>query len=136
MSFTTKVVLIAIAGVLALSALFWGISVAVSGPKGQGDAYKEKNSSKNWVQAQHDFNQKYQGIIALDKNIDQSYKALQRDPKDTRRQIEYDGNVRNCNTAVADYNTLALSYLSKDFRDANLPYQIDDNDPKTDCKEN
>lgn len=121
---------------IVLSGIGWGIHVATSEVRGKGDAYAKKNSADNWTQAQKEFNAKFQEIKALDKNVNQAYVALQRTPEDQRRQIEYDGNVRNCNLAVADYNTLARSYLSEQFRDADLPAQIDDSDPETDCKEN
>jgi hypothetical protein len=132
----TKITLWVAALIILLTAAFWAIHVATSGPRGQGDAYAQKNSAANWTKAQAEFNQRYQGIQALDKNVTQAAVALKRNPKDTRRQIEYDGNVRNCNDAVSNYNSLSRSYLAEDFRDADLPYQIDDTDPTTDCKEN
>lgn len=133
---SAKITLWIVIGVIVVGALFWGIKVATSGPRGQGDAFAQKNSAENWTRAQAEFNRRYQGIKALDKNVNQAAVALKRDPKNTRRQVEYDGNVRNCNDAVANYNSLSRSYLSEQFRDADLPYQIEDTDPTTDCQEN
>ena len=121
--------------VLALIAAIWGISVAVSGPKGQGDALREKNSAENWTKAQKEFHQRYESIKAADKTIVLYHKTMVADPTDSVAKQNYTGAVAGCNSAVADYNTLAESYLAEQFRDADLPSRIDDNDPATDCKE-
>lgn len=120
----------------AVGVAIWGISVAVSGVKGQGDAQIQKNSAPNWTQAQADFERTYASIKAQDKNITIAWGELQADPKSQVKQINYSGLVRNCNDTVANYNAKAREFLAKDFRSADLPQQIDDTDPSTDCKEN
>ena len=132
----TKWVIIAVVLVALIGAAAWGISVLTAGPKGRGDAYRQQQSAENWTRAQAEFNRRYQGILAQDKKITIAAAALKRDPESARRQVEYDGLVRNCADAVAQYNSLAREYLAEQFRDADLPSQIDDTDPATDCKEN
>lgn len=119
----------------AASVAYWGFGVGTSDVKGQGDATKNKNSGANRVFKQEEFNKRFQDILAADKNIDVAKAALDRDPKNTVLQTNYTGTITYCNSAVGEYNSLAREYNAREFRDADLPEQIDDTDPKTDCKE-
>lgn len=121
--------------VAVVSAGAWGITVAASGPKGQGDAIIQKNSAQNWVAAQARFEQDYQDIIATDQKIVAAHTALQGAPADRTLQTNYSGLTSYCLSKVAGYNADARSYLSEDFRAADLPAQIDPNLSTTDCKE-
>ena len=127
----TVIIIVAILG-----AVSWGVSVAISGIKGQGDAVIEKNSADNWVAAQAEFENNYQDILATDLKIDNAYQSLQKDPDDRTLQTTYDGLKSYCLSVVSDYNADARSYLSEDFRAADLPSEIDTNNSTTDCKEN
>lgn len=118
-----------------IGALAWGVSVATSGIRGQGDAVRQKKSSSNWVSAQREFNRTYQEIMADDRKIRDAKIALDSDPTSTVLKTNYEGLMQHCNTLVAAYNTDARSYLKEDFRDADLPSEINLSDPNTDCKE-
>lgn len=137
MKTTTKAVaigLLAILGIFIISAVIWGIGVAVSGPKGQGDAIKTKNSASNWTAAQARFEVQHQAIISADEKIAIHKAALAADPKNPTLQTNLTGVTTACISAVADYNAESRKYLSEDFKSADLPYQIDKADPATDCK--
>lgn len=121
---------------LALTAGIWGLQVATSGVKGQGDAQIQKNSAKNWTEAQADFHKYYEGIMADDRKIDQAAADAKARPNDQVAQTNLTGLKAHCQDLVATYNTKAQSYLSRDFRDAGLPDKIDLSNPNTNCKEN
>lgn len=121
---------------LALVAGIWGLQVATSGVKGQGDAQIQKASAKNWTEAQADFHKYYEGVKADDRKINQAAADLKANPNDQVAKTNLTGLKNHCQDLVATYNTKAQSYLSKDFRDAGLPESINLNDPTTDCKEN
>jgi hypothetical protein len=120
---------------LAIGAGIWALTVAVSGPKGQGDAIIQKNSAANWVAAQARFEQDYQDILATDQKIVAAHTALQAAPADRTLQTNYSGLTSYCLSKVAGYNADARSYLSEDFRASDLPDQIDPTLSTTDCKE-
>ena len=120
--------------ILALAAGIWGLTVALSGPKGQGDAIIEKNSAENWTAAQAKFEEMYAEIVASDKRVQIAYDALQADTADKTLQTNYTGAQQYCIDVVADYNAEARKFLSEDFRSADLPPQISDFDLTTDCK--
>lgn len=126
-------------GILALvvvtGAVWWGIKVATSDVKGQGDALQTKNSGTNRIRAQEEFVQTYQDVLAADQRVDVMWNAAQTNPA-TVNTTNYTGAVNFCIQAVADYNALSDKYTSADFRPADLPEQIDSLDPTTDCKEN
>lgn len=113
----------------------WAITVATSQVRGQGDAIIEENSAENWTAAQARFEELYADIIATDRKIDVAYLALQEDPEDPTLKTNYTGTVNYCLTIVGEYNAEARKFLSEDFRAADLPEQINNNDPDTDCKE-
>lgn len=119
-----------------VGAALWGISVAVSGPKGVGDAVIKKNSSENWTAAQAKFEDMYADIVASDRKIDVAAATLATDPEDKTFQQTYAGIQTYCLSVVGDYNAEARKYLAEEFRSADLPAEIDNYDPTTDCKEN
>lgn len=126
--------LAALAAVL-IGALVWGVNVATSKPRGQGDAYARKNSADNWTTEQARFNAMHQDILATDRKLDIAAAQAKARPTDLTATQTYTGLVSYCQSVVADYNTRSRSYLAQDFRDADLPAQIDTLDPLTDCKE-
>jgi hypothetical protein len=134
---TKKVIWTAIAAFLGLVLLSWGgyaLSVALSGPKGVGDAIKTKNSASNWTSAQKEFEKRYEEVKTLDRQIAVHAKALEADPQNPILQTNVTGVTSGCMSAVADYNADSRSYLMEEFKSVDLPYQIDDSLPKTDCK--
>lgn len=121
-------------GLIALSWAGFALSVALSGPKGVGDAIKTKNSAENWTKAQAGFEDRYQEIVSSDRKIAVHKSALAADPTDPTLKTNLTGVTSVCMSAVADYNADSRKFLKEDFKSADLPYQINDTDPATDCK--
>lgn len=124
-----------VVAVAVLGAVTWGIRVATSGVKGQGDAVIRKNSAENWTVAQARFESLYAEIVATDRKITVAAEQRAGDPDDRTAADTYLGTRNVCLSMVADYNAEARTFLSADFRAVYLPPQIDDSDPTTDCKE-
>jgi len=132
----TVVAIVVIFLILAAGGVIWIVNVATSGVRGQGDAVIKKNSADNWTKQQAEFERLYASIKAQDKNIGIAHAELRADPTNQVKQTNYSGQIRNCNDTVGAYNAKAREYLAEDFRAADLPDQIDQTDPATDCKEN
>jgi hypothetical protein len=129
------VALFVIALVLITSVLLWVFSVSTSDIKGQGDAQRIKNSAPNRIKAQELFETRYQEILAADRNIDVTSAALVGTPGDAKLQTELIGQKQYCINIVGKYNADSRKFTMEDFRDTGLPYQINNNDPDTNCKE-
>lgn len=118
-----------------LTAGIWGLKVALSGPKGAGDQQIIVNDGRNRVNAQEWFEGQYNQILAADKKLDQAKADLDAHPGDEFYQTNYTGLKNRCIDMVGAYNAEARKVSREDWRDPRLPSQINDNDPKTDCKE-
>jgi len=132
-----KVASAVLAVILGIALLVWAgfaVSVLLSGPKGQGDAIKQKNSAQNWTTAQARFEKQYQSVISADEKIAVATESLAAKPDDLTLQQTLAGIKSACISAVADYNAESRKYLSEEFKSADLPYQIDKTNPATDCK--
>lgn len=112
----------------------WAVGVAVSGPKGQGDAIVTKNSSANWTAAQAKFEKLYAGIQAADQKTELAAERLAAKPDDLTLQQQHAGVQSGCISLVADYNAESNKFLSEDFKSARLPYEIETHKPQFDCK--
>lgn len=123
-----------IAVVLLVGGAIWGISVAISGPKGVGDAVINKNSAENWTRAQAKFEDLYAEIQASDRKIQVARASLESNPTDKTAQQTLQGVQSACIEFVGEYNAEARKFLSEDFRAADLPARIENSDPTTDCK--
>lgn len=134
MRFSIGWVLIIILVILAVGGAIWGISVAVSAPKGVGDAVIKKNSAENWTAAQARFEDLYADIQASDRKIQVARSAVETAPNDKTAQQTLQGVQSACISFVGEYNAEARKFLSEEFRSADLPAQIDNHDPSTDCK--
>lgn len=133
---TTLTVIAVIVIVALITGGIWLANVLASGFRGEGDAVIKKNSADNWTRQQAEFERLYASIKTQDKNIGIAHAELQADPTNQVKQTNYSGQVRNCNDTVGAYNAKAREFLAEDFRAADLPAQIDETDPTTDCKEN
>lgn len=125
-------------GVLLLALLTvgaWGVKVATSGIRGEGDAVIQRNSAENWTTAQARFEGLYAEIIATDQKVQIAKEALDANPDDRTATDNYYGTRTVCLSIVADYNAEARSFLAANFRAADLPDQIDSRNPATDCQE-
>jgi len=131
-------IILVVAVLVAVAA--WGFTVATSDIKGQGDGVIQNNSADNWIEAQAEFEQNFASIEADDIKITNAYAQLQAEPDNTVFRTNYTGIVSHCLSLVADYNADARSYLTEDWRAADLPERIETQgqfaDVATDCKEN
>lgn len=124
----------AVAGILAISAGAWGLGVAVSGPKGRGDAISAKNAAGNWTSAQARFEELYSGIQSADKKTELAEERLAANPTDLTLQQQLAGVQSGCISLVAEYNAESRKFLSEDFKSVDLPYQVETSKPAFDCK--
>ncbi len=134
--------------VVILTAVIAGIATGGSYWWGRGGAIQEKNSTGNFLSAQAQFHRDLNAITADKVKIQQAeavvtqftvdhpsfqgngtpYDPLAQELSGDREVVT--GLQQGCQNEVADYNTAAQSYLSADWRDANLPEQLD---PATAC---
>jgi hypothetical protein len=119
----------------AISAGIWAFKVSSSGIKGEGDQTRIVNDGRNRVNSQEWFEEMYQKIISTDKNIDEAAVAFKANPKDEIATENLAGLKNRCNDMVGQYNAEANKVSRGQWRRVDLPYMIDDSDPKTDCKE-
>lgn len=134
---TKNIVLLSLASLLGLVLISWAgwaISVAVSGPKGQGDAIKNKNSSANWTAAQARFEELYAAVQSADEKTELAAARLKTNPTDVTLGQQHAGVQSGCVSLAAEYNAESRKFLAADFKSADLPYQIDRTDPAFDCK--
>lgn len=103
----------------------WGLSVLLSGPKGQGDGIIQRNSADNWLDAQARFEENYAEYESTLVRIDSAYAAWQSDTADKTLHQTYLGTVGYCTNLVADYNADARNFLREDFRASDLPASLD-----------
>jgi Rieske Fe-S protein len=107
-----------------ISAALWGAGVLFAGPKGQGEAYKQKESAVNRIEKQEMFvqlNEDFQGFIA---KIEVAKQAYQRDPSDVN-STNLTGVTQICIDTAQQYNAESQKYTSRDFKSAGLPYRLD-----------
>lgn len=128
-------IVIATLAFAAIGVAVWYFGVATSGVKGAGDATKITNDGRNRVNAQEWFANQYELIKSTDRRIDQAAAALAKKPGGEFEQTNYTGLVNRCIEMVGNYNAEATKVSRAQWRDPNLPAQIDDSDPATDCKE-
>lgn len=142
---TLKMVVLAVVAILfviVLPLVLWLGGVFASGPIGKGEAYKQKNNAGNWTSAQAQFERDFADFQKFQTQATGAQTALDRfnrdhpanpdaapgDPNEEQRsQLTNDlaGIVQQCGNTAADYNTAARSYLSEQFRAADLPPSLD-----------
>jgi len=137
---TTRAWVVVCVGVvlaLILGAGIWLLAVATSDVKGQGDAEIIKNEAYNRIRAQEGFWVRYEGIKTADKNLTLTAEQLKRDPDNQKLEVELMGQKMICNDLIGQYNAAAQKFRDAEFRDAQLPHQIDDTSASdVNCKEN
>lgn len=130
-----KAIGLTILGVVAFIALiaggFW-LKVVLSDPIGQGNAIVQKNNSVNRINKQELFEDMYADVKATDRKL----VILKAAATDATGKTNYASTQAYCFDVVAEYNAEARKFTATDFRSIDLPYQIDEFDPATDCKEN
>lgn len=130
------VVVVVCALALVLGAGVWALKVGTSDVKGRGDAEVIKNDARNRINAQENFEKLFADVKAADQRIDVTAAALRLKPAgDAKLETELIGQQHYCLGLVSEYNAKARSFSQQDFRAADLPHEIDQAAPTTDCKE-
>jgi hypothetical protein len=112
----------------------WGFKVTTADVKGRGDAHRQITSADNRLFAQGNFNDLYQEILASDRKLDQAARDKADHPDDSFYATNYTGLMAHCQDTVGQYNSAARKITQERFKDEDLPWQIDNGDPATDCK--
>jgi hypothetical protein len=138
--FSWRAALAVVAVVLFVGAISGGIywfTVATSDVKGAGDQTRIVNDGQNRVNAQEWFHSQLAQIKTADKNLDDAAANLAKASNDKDRefwQTNYTGLKNRCNEMVANYNAETRKVSRGKWLDPDLPYEITDSDPATDCK--
>lgn len=127
-------VVIVVAVFAVIGAVVWGVKVATSGVKGAGDQTRITNDGRNRVNAQEWFTGQYEQIRSTDRRITEAAVELKAEPSEFA-QTNYRGLVNRCMEMVGNYNAEATKVSRGQWRDQALPFQIDESDPATDCKQ-
>lgn len=131
---TKKIILYTITGFITIAVLMialWGFGVFTAGIKGQGEAYKEIQSKEFRLEAYNYFFDQYHSILALEGQIDVNISMLNDIEEGTKDYSRIRTNVAALQSlrhqAIQSYNAQASKdYTVGQFRDYNLPYQIED----------
>jgi hypothetical protein len=126
---------------LVVMTVLWGFGVVTAPWKGKGDAYQQKESSSNWVNAQrgfHDLDNKFEtyktqveDAKAALAEVQKQYPTSNGTPYDPGAQqvanarTTLTGLTQQCQNVVTQYNTDSQSYMTQDFKDAGLPEKLD-----------
>lgn len=149
-----KIILAVLLAVVIIAPVsIWGIRVATSDTRGAGNTEIERNSAENRIRAQAYFEQSFEDIKKFDLQIGDAQKAyddfVTNNPKPSAddlvaaqiygqqlnsRQVTLTGLQQQCQNTVANYDAEARKTLAAEWRSNELPYQIDDSSPETDCK--
>lgn len=113
----------------------WTVKVLTSDVRGAGDQISRVNSGDNRIFAQQHFFELYNNLLAYDQQLDQAAKDKADHPDDLFFATNYSGLVKTCIDARNQYNADANKVTQAKWRDPSLPFQIDQLDAKTDCKE-
>ena len=131
----TKVwVAIILALLIAAPVIGWGIHVATSGVEGKGDQIVHNNSEENRTGQQQEFEDLYADIQSYKVKIKTAAADVKTnvDPGDLGRlKSVLSGTVNQCASVVQQYNANTHKVLAKDWKDARLPYEIQ----QTECEE-
>lgn len=103
----------------------WGVKVATSPVQGRGDAYRQQQSAPNRIFAQAYFQDTYNQVQATATKIALAEKVKTPTDEQTTR---LDGLRAYCADLVGEYNAKSDSYLTQDFKDAELPTRLTAND--------
>lgn len=117
-----------------IGGVVWVIGVATSGISGQGEAIIQKNSANNRIAAQQTFEDLIADIKQSDVKLDQAAADVKTHPGDDTYAVNFTGLTNHCLDTVGTYNADARHYTAAQFRASDLPAQIDQTDPATDCK--
>lgn len=108
--------------VAALVAGGWALTIALAGPSGAAQAYKQKESATNRIQKQELFVQLNADIDGYIAKIRIAKQAVAADPTSVNK-TNLIGVEQICVDTVQQYNAESLKYTSRDFKSAGLPYR-------------
>jgi len=117
-----------------LSWLILGVRAATSETKGQLDKTIQINQGKNQIQSQELFQDLHAKILEYDAGIDVLAATWKASPTSFNK-TNLDAQVLSCIGAVNQYNSEAGKVSRGKWMSPNLPYEIDQTDPRYDCKE-
>lgn len=126
LTFKAWVIILILVGFIG--AAIWGITVATSGIKGQGDGIIQNNSSENWIKQQAKFEELHAEYESTLVRIDQFKAVAEANPNDAISQTNYQGQISHCTNVVAEYNAATRSFLSEDWKSIDLPATLDAED--------
>lgn len=130
-----KIRILALVALIAVIGIgVWGFKVITAEPKGKGDAVRTREGGTNRIAAQERFEELYAQVKAADQRIDVMGAAKKAAPTDVVAATNYTGAINYCIEVRAQYDAEARKYTAEQFRTADLPPQIDQLDPTTDCK--
>lgn len=122
-----KTIAAVLAAIIAVALIWWAgwaISVATSGPKGQGDATKINNSAANWTEKQAKFEKLY-ATVQTEKELVALHKELTAaNPEDKTQRQTLAGIQSACIASVNDYNAESEKVLSRDWKSPDLPHTL------------
>lgn len=118
-------VVIGVAVILLIGTGIWGLTVATSGVKGQGDGTIKNNSAENWIKQQAKFEELHAEYESTLVRIDQFKAVAEANPNDAISQTNYQGQISHCTNVVAEYNAATRSFLSEDWKSIDLPPSLD-----------
>lgn len=103
----------------------WALGVFTSPIKGQGDAFKQQQSSSNRIVQQAEFEDLYAEYQDALVKIKPARDAVKQNPDSTIKQTELTGLINYCVDVAGDYNAESRKYLAADFKAIDLPAQLD-----------
>lgn len=136
------ITLVIVLGAILIGGIIWGISVATSDVRGQGDAVRQINSGTNRIeqydhffkldadirsQAQNAANAKAQ-LDAFNKTTPpSSTESFSITESRNNLQSAYTGMTQICVSNVNKYNNDSASYTMAKFKDSGLPWNYNTN---------
>lgn len=127
-----------IIAILIFSGLIGGgvllVRALISEQKGALDAEIQINKGTNQIQSQELFQDLNAKILEYDANLDVASEAYKLDPSSFNK-TNLLGLKMICNAAVQQYNSEAGKISRGKWMSPDLPFQIDQTDPRYDCKE-
>lgn len=118
--------LVTLAVLAVIGGVTWGVKVVTSPVQGRGEAYRQQQSAPNRIFAQQYFHDTYGQVQATATKIALAEKV--KTPTD-EQTIRLEGLRSYCADLVTQYNAKSDSYLTQDFKDADLPARL----TATDC---
>lgn len=127
MKSTIKIIAAILAATIFITLIVWGswaISVAVSGPKGQGDAVKINNSAANWTEKQAKFEKLYAAVQTNEELVAMHTERVAAGPSDKTAAQMLAGVKSECVASVNAYNAESRKVLSQDWKSPDLPHKL------------